>query len=120
MSVFSSFANCEIHLKRYVGTYSDGDNEIPLLEPAIVKAMLTLKTPTTDITQTVYPGVNKPITELKGYIIDEILPGIKTPQDVQVIFNNGQTYDLVLNFNIPSPFYNEVSILGTPCTLQEK
>lgn len=117
-SVFSPFTNCDLYLKRYLGTVFDGDNEIPQTEEFKVRAMLQNDSNKPDIKLTNYPGVNVSETKFRGYITEKLLPGTTAPQDCRVVFDNQQAYNLVLHLPPPSPFYDEAALLGVACILE--
>lgn len=119
MTVFSQFSNCTFHLKKFIGIYSDGDNEIPQTEDTELRAMVNPKADKS-YTITTYPGLNPALSKFQGYITESIPDGVVTPQECKCVFDTGQTFDLVLYLPPPSPFYDEISLLGTPFLLQDK
>jgi hypothetical protein len=115
MSALKEFANATIFLSVVKGYVSDGLNEVPQVEAIAVRALLKTK----KLSQiTIGAGVDVQTEILEGHIIEQLPEGVTLPQQVTVQLDTGFTQSGTLKAIVPSPFYDEVSLLGLPVVVR--
>jgi hypothetical protein len=117
-SVFDPFANCYLVLSVTEG-YSDGVNPEPIVEKVQVSAFLNTKSKrNSNKFNLANPGVQVDYADLTGYILGEIPANCSFPQQAIAHFKDGKEYSLMVFLPPTSPYFDEVSLLGTPCSCQ--
>lgn len=114
-SPLETFSNCILEFKQITGYQyvSEKHRDEEIFTKLRIPALLT---PTKQPYITAQTGVDTQYSMLEGYLFwgGKVPKGVSFPQDVPIEFVDGVKGVVQVSLKIPSPYYDEVGLLGIP------